>query len=106
MPRFENVSCSQCGEAFGPGDNGFSHCEDHLLLSFRKCLCSISFTRAGHDVSDMSPAQKAGEAATSADAMTRARQIWADNPGSHDDLLAVFAALNPLVEMREFRRAK
>ena len=28
-PRFANVSCSQCGEDFGPGDNGFSHCDDH-----------------------------------------------------------------------------
>lgn len=29
MPRFENVSCSQCGHDFGPGDHGYSHCEDH-----------------------------------------------------------------------------
>lgn len=28
-PRFENVSCSQCGRDFGPGDHGFSHCENH-----------------------------------------------------------------------------
>lgn len=28
-PRFENVSCSQCGQEFGPGNAGFSHCEDH-----------------------------------------------------------------------------
>lgn len=28
-PRFENVSCSSCGEDFGPGDHGFSHCENH-----------------------------------------------------------------------------
>lgn len=27
--RFENVSCSQCGREFGPGDHGFSHCQDH-----------------------------------------------------------------------------
>jgi len=27
--KFENVSCSSCGEDFGPGDNGFSHCESH-----------------------------------------------------------------------------
>jgi hypothetical protein len=27
--RFENVSCSQCGKAFGPGDSGYSHCSDH-----------------------------------------------------------------------------
>jgi hypothetical protein len=28
-PRFANVSCSQCGQDFGPGDSGFSHCADH-----------------------------------------------------------------------------
>lgn len=28
-PRFPNVSCSQCGRDFGPGDNGFSHCRNH-----------------------------------------------------------------------------
>jgi hypothetical protein len=30
--RFPNVSCSSCGEAFGPGDSGFSHCSDHKGL--------------------------------------------------------------------------
>ena len=30
--RFANVSCSQCGESFGPGDNGYSHCEHHKGL--------------------------------------------------------------------------
>lgn len=29
-PKFANVGCSQCGQEFGPGDHGFSHCEDHL----------------------------------------------------------------------------
>ena len=28
-PRFPVVSCSQCGEAFGPGASGYSHCYDH-----------------------------------------------------------------------------
>jgi hypothetical protein len=28
-PRFDNVSCSQCGQGFGAGDNGYSHCEQH-----------------------------------------------------------------------------
>ena len=31
-PRFANVSCSQCGGLFGPGDHGFSHCENHAEL--------------------------------------------------------------------------
>ena len=31
--RFKNVGCSQCGEDFGPGDHGFSHCENHKHLT-------------------------------------------------------------------------
>lgn len=27
--QYENVSCSQCGASFGPGDHGFSHCDQH-----------------------------------------------------------------------------
>lgn len=27
--RFPSVSCSQCGCAFGPGDSGFSNCNEH-----------------------------------------------------------------------------
>lgn len=27
--KFQNVYCSQCGQGFGPGDSGFSHCQDH-----------------------------------------------------------------------------
>ena len=29
MPKYSEVFCSQCGESQGPGDHGFSHCEDH-----------------------------------------------------------------------------
>lgn len=28
-PRFEKTYCSQCGGTFGPGEQGYSHCEDH-----------------------------------------------------------------------------
>lgn len=28
-PRFDKVSCSQCGGEFGPGEHGYSHCSDH-----------------------------------------------------------------------------
>ena len=28
-PKFANVFCSQCGQEFGPGDHGFSHCANH-----------------------------------------------------------------------------
>jgi hypothetical protein len=27
--KYDNVSCSQCGRSFGPGDHGFSHCDQH-----------------------------------------------------------------------------
>jgi hypothetical protein len=27
--RFPGTSCSQCGEDFGAGNHGYSHCEDH-----------------------------------------------------------------------------
>lgn len=29
LPKYENISCSSCGEDFGPGDEGFSHCANH-----------------------------------------------------------------------------
>jgi hypothetical protein len=32
QPRFPDVSCSSCGQSFGPGDEGFSHCADHAHL--------------------------------------------------------------------------
>lgn len=34
-PRFDNVSCSHCGQSFGPGDHGFSHCDLHKHLTAR-----------------------------------------------------------------------
>ncbi len=35
----------------------------NMQAEFRKCLCEISFTRAGYDVREMPPAQKSKEAA-------------------------------------------
>ncbi|MDN7897174.1 hypothetical protein QZM82_13335 [Burkholderia cepacia] len=29
-PRFDNAICSSCGQGFGPGFSGFSHCADHI----------------------------------------------------------------------------
>jgi hypothetical protein len=29
--RFPNTYCSQCGGEFGPGDHGYSHCQDHRM---------------------------------------------------------------------------
>ena len=31
--KFQNTFCSQCGEEFGPGDHGYSHCSNHRLPS-------------------------------------------------------------------------
>lgn len=35
-PRFPKTFCSQCGGEFGPGDSGFSHCQDHAHLGSGK----------------------------------------------------------------------
>lgn len=29
LPIYEKTYCSQCGCEFGPGNHGYSHCEDH-----------------------------------------------------------------------------
>ncbi|QTD88766.1 hypothetical protein [Burkholderia anthina] len=34
-PRFENVSCSGCGRDFGPGDSGYSSCDEHAPTKVR-----------------------------------------------------------------------
>lgn len=31
--RFRSVSCSSCGKRFGPGNEGFSHCDDHERIA-------------------------------------------------------------------------
>lgn len=28
-PAYEKTYCSQCGQEFGPGDSGYSHCSNH-----------------------------------------------------------------------------
>lgn len=30
--RFDKTYCSQCGKTFGPGNHGFSHCENHKSM--------------------------------------------------------------------------
>lgn len=32
-PKYTETFCSQCGGAFGPGDSGFSHCDQHQGLT-------------------------------------------------------------------------
>ena len=77
----------------------------NMQAEFRKCLTEISYTRAGYDVREMPPAQKSNEAARACDCMTRARQIWADNPDKRASLRGVFQDVGPLVELREIERA-
>lgn len=31
--KFPKTFCSACGREFGPGNHGFSHCEDHSQAS-------------------------------------------------------------------------
>lgn len=68
--QFENISCSQCGEDFGPGDHGFSHCSDHdfilrgiegkelMRISFSGDVAIITYPQSGDRItavmSDMS----------------------------------------------------
>jgi hypothetical protein len=33
QPKFTETFCSQCGGQFGPGDSGYSHCDQHEKLS-------------------------------------------------------------------------
>ena len=30
---YAQVFCSQCGQSFGPGNHGYSHCEDHREIT-------------------------------------------------------------------------
>lgn len=30
--KFAQTWCSQCGREFGPGNHGFSHCENHAAI--------------------------------------------------------------------------
>lgn len=32
-PRFQQTHCSQCGQAQGPGESGFSTCESHRIAA-------------------------------------------------------------------------
>lgn len=39
-PRFQETFCSQCGGKFGPGDSGFSHCDQHAV-DFSCHVCGV-----------------------------------------------------------------
>ncbi len=40
-PKFKVTYCSQCGESFGPGESGYSHCDDHLDLDIAAAMQSL-----------------------------------------------------------------
>lgn len=46
-PRFDKVSCSQCGREFGPGNHGFSHCENHATQC-ANCIHGLETERLDH----------------------------------------------------------
>lgn len=46
MPKFTETSCSQCGGTFGPGDHGFSHCENHAYANVKTEILKDSRLRA------------------------------------------------------------
>lgn len=80
------------------------HTPDELTVEFRRCLSTMSHSRAGWDY-QLPPAQRAEENRQERDALARARAIWSANPDRHDDLRAAFVAVNPLATMREIEGA-
>lgn len=72
-----------------------------LIAEFRKCLGTVSYGRAGADYPDMPREQRERERQSEKDALARARAIWAENPGLHDELRAAFKAESPLARMAE-----
>lgn len=77
---------------------------DELTAEFKECLNRISYSRAGWDY-QLPPDRRAEESRQERGALTRARAIWAENPGIHDDLRAAFSAASPLATMDEIQRA-
>jgi hypothetical protein len=50
MARFERTLCSSCGEEFGPGDSGYSHCRDHIRV-----VACAACDGGGRDVDEYGP---------------------------------------------------
>ena len=76
-----------------------------IIAEFEKCLCTVSHSRAGWDY-QMSREQRAREDREEKAALTRARAIWAENPGRHAELRAAFVATNPLATFSEVEAAQ
>jgi hypothetical protein len=50
--KFQRTYCSQCGAEFGPGDHGYSHCEDHAPSEAAPLPHEIAAATALLDASD------------------------------------------------------
>ena len=88
--RWDNVGCSQCGRDFGPGDHGFSHCEDHAAPcspspfdppkgSFQKeleRLINCKSIEGGSDTPDFILAEYLRQCLDAFDMATRRREDW------------------------------
>lgn len=75
-----------------------------LTEEFKKCLGTMSHSRAGWDY-QLTPEQRAKEDREEAEALAKARSLWAENPDKHDDLRAAFRAYRPLATMAEIESA-
>ena len=73
---------------------------EKIVSEFVKCLVAVSFWRAGWDF-QLPPQQRDEETASGQKALARAREIWAENPDSHDDLRVAFKEASPLATMSE-----
>jgi SNF2 family DNA or RNA helicase len=49
-PRFNRTYCSQCGGVFGPGDHGYSHCDQHWSREHRLAALLEELRDEGHQV--------------------------------------------------------
>ena len=75
-----------------------------LIDEFTKCLGTMSHSRAGWDY-QLPPKQRVEENRQEAEALSRARAIWSENPDMQGDLRIAFVAANPLATMREIENA-
>jgi hypothetical protein len=48
MARFEKTYCSQCGCEFGPGDEGFSSCSQHVRPFYSEEELTKIYNTANH----------------------------------------------------------
>jgi hypothetical protein len=77
---------------------------DIRIIEFKKCLSTMSHSRAGWDY-ELPPAQKAKEDREEKAALARARAIWAESPELHDELRAAFKEASPLATMSEIEKS-